>query len=85
MALPIALGRISRQQGVRRLTPAEWDLVGYEGPLSLHRVEHRWLFGPWRASNSYSVLHTQRGEVWSGSRKELEALGVCIDPPSPKA
>jgi hypothetical protein len=33
---------------LRRLTPAECDLVEYVGPLMLARRERRFLFGPWR-------------------------------------
>ncbi len=69
-------GRWRRWQGVRRLQREECDMVEYEGPLSLHRMETRFLIGLWRPTNQYAVRHTQRGTVWSGSRKELEALGI---------
>ncbi len=80
----VSANRLAEQrwQGVRRLGRHEWERVGYEGPLTLHRLEVRFVLGWWRPTRTYGVLHSRNGVVWSGSRRELRRLGVDVAPPS---
>lgn len=64
---------------VRRLTPAECDLVGFAGPLVVSERELRWL-GPWRRTARYVVVRHPDVVLMSCSRAELAALGVELDP-----
>lgn len=70
----------ARLEYVRDLTPEECDLVGFEGPLVLTRRELRFVFGPWRRTKNYVVTHRRHGDLLGVSRKELEQLGVHLDP-----
>lgn len=67
----------TRLRGIRELTPAECELVGFSGPLALARREYRFFVGPWRPSKHYVVSHRTNGEVLVCSRRELERLGVA--------
>jgi hypothetical protein len=73
-----AFNRFSRHHPVRRMTPEECDLVGYEGPLILSAHQVRWLFGPWR-TRGYSVRHNRRGVLMECSKAELADLGIDVD------
>jgi hypothetical protein len=68
----------SRLHPVRRLTPEECDLVGYEGPLILSAQQVRWLVGPWR-TKGYTVSHNRRGVLMVCSKAELRDLGIDVD------
>lgn len=65
-----------RLRGIRPLSAAECEAVGFEGPLALARREYRFLVGPWRPSKYYVISHRTRGEVLVCSRRELARLGV---------
>lgn len=68
----------SRHHPVRRMTPEECDLVGYEGPLILSAHQVRWLVGPWR-TKGYTVRHNRRGVLMECSKAELADLGIDVD------
>lgn len=65
---------------LRRLTPAECDLVGFAGPLVLSERHVRWL-GPWRPTGRFVVVRHPDQVVLSCSRAELRDLGLAVDRP----
>ena len=80
--MTVTLGGVfSRLRPVRRLTRQECDALGFEGPLVVSERQHRWMFAGWRPSKGVEV-HRSTDVVWSGTREELERLGVRLDDPS---
>ena len=77
----LLLSPMQRLVPVRRLTPAECDLLGFAGPLVLSVRQMRW-FGPWRSTRSYAVVRHPAEVVLSVSRRELGRLGVDPDKPT---
>lgn len=76
----LLLSPMQRLLPVRRLTRAECDLLGFAGPLVLSERQMRW-FGPWRPTQRYAVVRHPDEVVLAVSRRELEDLGVSVDPP----
>jgi hypothetical protein len=69
-----------RLEPVRRLSRAECDLLGHEGPLVLSVRQARWLVGPWRTTKDYVVVRHPNTVVMECTKAELLDLGV--DPES---
>jgi hypothetical protein len=65
-----------RLEPIRRLSRADCDLLGYEGPLVLSVRQVRWLFGPWRTTKDYVVVRHPNTVVMTCTRSELVELGV---------
>ena len=68
-----------RLEPVRRLSRAECDLLGYEGPLVLLVRQVRWLLGPWRTTKDYVVIRHPSTVVMECTESELLQLGVDPD------
>jgi hypothetical protein len=68
-----------RLEPVRRLSRAECDLLGYEGPLVLSVRQVRWLLGPWRTTKDYVVVRHPSTVVMECTKSELLQLGVDPD------
>ncbi len=72
-------GREHRNHPIRRLTPAECDLIEFEGPLVLCEQQMRFFVGPWRRMKSYVISHHRRGSLWQGSERELKDRGIYVN------
>ncbi len=71
-------GREHRNNPIRRLTPAECDLIEFEGPLVLCQQQMRFFIGPWRGMKSYVITHHSRGALWQGSEAELKEYRISV-------
>jgi hypothetical protein len=69
------LGPERRTVPVRRLSPAEADLLGFAGPLQLSRLQFG-RFGWWRNSRWFVVETARRQTRLTVTATELRRLGV---------
>ena len=69
------LGPDRRTLPVRRLSPAEADLLGFAGPLQLSRLQFG-RFGWWRNSRWFVVETARRQTRLTVTARELQRLGV---------
>jgi hypothetical protein len=80
----IPLTTLRRNLPIRRLSRAECDLLGFEGPLVLSARQARWVLGPWRNTNHYVVVRHPDQIVMDCSASELRELGLNLDAAPPR-
>jgi hypothetical protein len=76
MMILVPLWSLRRNWPIRRLSRAECDLLGFEGPLVLSVRQARYLFGPWRSTKRYVVVRHPDYVVMDCTESELLRLGV---------
>jgi hypothetical protein len=78
--VPLGMFKIlERLQPIRRLSRADCDRLGFEGPLVLSMRQVRSLFGPWR-TKAYVVVRHPSTVVLECTKSELLDLGVDPEP-----
>lgn len=74
---------LQRFQPIRRLSRADCDRLGFQGPLVLSVRQARSLFGPWRTTKDYVVVRHPNIVVMECTKSELLELGVDPGPAAP--
>jgi hypothetical protein len=76
LVLPLISTR--RDRPIRRLSPAECDLLEYAPPLVVARREYRFLVGPWRPSTTYVVIKHPDQVVMTCTKRQLNERGITV-------